>query len=188
MLLYHLNFDKTLAAAAEVLRNHHGRMEHMRLLKLLYIADRELLAETGRTLTGDHAVAMKNGPVLSGVYDLIKSKGDPDHLRRWKETVVRDGHDVALGTDVSVGRLTRTELKKLQELCVRYRDVDSFDLSELTHAFAEWSAVFDRSNPKSCFPMTWEASLEAQGAGELIPEAEGILREKQAADAAFQER
>ena len=79
-----MNFDfdlaKTVQAAALLLREHHNRMEYIRLLKLLSIADREMLARRGRTLTGDRAVAMKRGPVLSTVYDLIKGNGSGDKV------------------------------------------------------------------------------------------------------------
>ena len=54
---FHFDFDKTLQAAGVLLDADDKRMEYMRLLKLLYVTDRESLAETGRTLTGDRAVA-----------------------------------------------------------------------------------------------------------------------------------
>jgi uncharacterized phage-associated protein len=57
-----------------LLELHGDRMEYVRLLKLLYIADREMMAEAGAPITGDRAVAMDHGPVLSHVYDLVKGK------------------------------------------------------------------------------------------------------------------
>ena len=64
---------KIVEAAAVLLRSsQHGRMGRLRLLKLLYIADRESLRETGRPIVGTKLVAMDLGPVHSEVYDLIK--------------------------------------------------------------------------------------------------------------------
>ena len=71
-MTFRFHFEKTLQASAVLLGLDGGRMDRIRLLKLLYIVDRELLAEIGRPLTGDMAIAMKHGPVLSQVYDLIK--------------------------------------------------------------------------------------------------------------------
>ena len=68
------NFEKSLQAAGVLLQLEEGRMPYLRLLKLLYIADRELLAESAASLTGDRAYAMKHGPVLSHVYSLIKGE------------------------------------------------------------------------------------------------------------------
>ena len=73
-MTFRFSFEKRLQAAGVLLGLDGDRMERIRLLKLLYIADRELLAETGRTITGDRVVAMDHGPVLSQVYDLIKGQ------------------------------------------------------------------------------------------------------------------
>jgi uncharacterized phage-associated protein len=185
MLKYQFNFEKTLQAAAEILRQHHGRMESIRLLKLLYIADRELLVETGRILTGDRAVAMKRGPVLSAVYDLVKGQGLPADVAEWDRVVHLEGYEVVLRGDVSQKRLTMAELRKLHEVCERFRETDSEGLSELTHEFREWAEAFDKENPDSCYPMEWEAALVAQGAGDLISEAKRILHERELASTAF---
>lgn len=38
------------------------------------LADREAYAKWGKPITGDTAVSMKHGPVLSTVYDLTKGE------------------------------------------------------------------------------------------------------------------
>ena len=185
MITFTFGFAKTVQAAGVVLREHHGRMEYLRLLKILYIADRELLAETGRTLTGDRAVAMKNGPVLSEVYDLIK--GQTARAGEWDASVRTEKYEVVLREPVSLGKLTKAEVNKLRELCDRYRDTNSYDLSELTHDFTEWSEVFDAKNPKPPRPIAWESALTGQGRGGLIGEVEERLRGRELAAVAFGE-
>jgi uncharacterized phage-associated protein len=44
-------------------------MNYMRLLKLLYIAERETLGRTGRPIVGGPVTAMERGPVLLEVLD-----------------------------------------------------------------------------------------------------------------------
>lgn len=47
------------------------------VLKILYFADREHLGQYGRLIYGDSYVAMRNGPVPSGAYDIVKDvRGD----------------------------------------------------------------------------------------------------------------
>jgi uncharacterized phage-associated protein len=169
VIQFRFNLDKTLAAAAVLLQEHHGRMEYFRLLKLLYIADRELLAETGQPLTGDDPYAMKRGPVLSRTYDLIKAKCGETIQRRWLEVVRTDGREVTLASHPGLGKLNRGEVRKLQDLCLRYRDSDGEDLSDLTHDFGEWQQAFGGKNPTSSYPISWESVLTAQGLGELSP-------------------
>ena len=96
---------KTTQGAALLLALDGRSMDRMRLLKLLYIADRELLAESGGTLTGYCAVAMKNGPVLSRVYDLIKGIVVPPE--DWGRYLRSEGYKVVLVEDPGRGELTR---------------------------------------------------------------------------------
>ena len=74
-MILHFNITKTIQASAVLLKadpNH--SMSRLRLLKLLYIADRESLTERARPITGDYPVAMDHGPVLSNTYNLIKGE------------------------------------------------------------------------------------------------------------------
>ena len=50
------------------------RDDYTRILKLLYLAEKECLAQRGRPLLGDEIFAMQHGPVLSAVYDLIQNR------------------------------------------------------------------------------------------------------------------
>src|SRR5438874_2180817 len=93
---------RTTQAAAILLQLSNGVMSRMRLLKFLYIVDRELLAESGHTLTGDRAVAMNFGPVLSHTYNLIKraSRSPED----WDRFIRSHGREVVLKGDPGVGQ------------------------------------------------------------------------------------
>ena len=66
---------KAIQAAAALLRTEETRqMPYLRLLKLLYIADRDSIRKTGRPITGDQIQAMEYGPVPESVYKLIKGE------------------------------------------------------------------------------------------------------------------
>ncbi|HYV34692.1 MAG TPA: Panacea domain-containing protein [Gemmataceae bacterium] len=163
------NVKRTTQAVAELLRAQPAqRMNYMRLLKILYIADREMLAQHAHPITGDQAVAMKRGPVLSQTYDLILGK-TKDAL--WTKCVKTEHYEVVLLEDPGRGQLSKDVLDKLQELTLRYQDKDEWEMSEETHAFEEWQRCFPPSN--SVFnPIRWEDALIAQGKQHLIAEVE----------------
>src|SRR3984893_13184309 len=71
------NEAKATQAAVRLLRNRGGRMSYMKLIKLLYLADREALARCGRPITTDTYVSMKHRPVLSQVLNLITEGENP---------------------------------------------------------------------------------------------------------------
>jgi uncharacterized phage-associated protein len=180
MLKYKFNFDKTVQACGVVLRSHGKRMDYLRLLKLLYIADRELIAATGNPLTGDRVVAMKHGPVLSHVYDLIKQQGGK--AGEWDAFIHTDGYQVELVKDPGGGHLTRGEVAKLTELCDRYRSVGDWELVDRTHEFPEWKENF---RPGTATAIVWDDVLRAQGREGMIPQIESDLAAKRALDAIF---
>jgi len=54
-----------------------AKVDFYRVLKILYFAEAEQMAQYGIPITGDRYVAMQYGPVPSNTYDLIKiSKGN----------------------------------------------------------------------------------------------------------------
>src|SRR5271155_5522268 len=108
---FRFNFDRALQASAYLLRLDHKKMSYLRLLKLLYIADREWLAVTGESITGDRAYAMKFGPVLSTVYDLIKGNGSKAGI--WDDHIHTEGYAVELVADPGRGDLSQAVLTKL---------------------------------------------------------------------------
>lgn len=177
---FRFNFEKTLQAAGVLLRRDGKRMSRLRLLKLLYIADREFLAAKARTITGDRVVAMRYGPVLSQTYDLIK--GLEARSGEWDEFIHSDGQAVELRRDPGLEDLSKAEIVKLQEVADRYRDVDGDDLSTLTHEFQEWK---DHAVSSGTEPIPWEEVLAAQNRADILEIAEGNAATNRALDELF---
>lgn len=173
------NFERTLQASACLLRLDGKRMSHLRLLKMLYIADREWLAESGESITGDRALAMKFGPVLATVYDLVKGNGSKAGV--WDDFIHTDGYVVELAADPGRGELSRAIVQKLTEIAERYRNLDDFELSELTHGFPEWADHFKGG----ASPIPWQAMLAAQGKAEMVAVVEREAKAGQVFDEVF---
>jgi uncharacterized phage-associated protein len=174
---FRFKFVQTLQASACLLRLDSKKMSYLRLLKLLYIADREWLAETGESITGDRAYAMKQGPVLSTVYDLIKGNGSK--AGEWDDFIHTEGYAVELVTDPGRGELSKGIVEKLTEVTGRYRDTDDLELSELTHEFNEWTDNF-----KGCAsPISWQEILQAQAKPDMV----AIVERDEAARQVFED-
>jgi uncharacterized phage-associated protein len=179
-MTFRIDYDKALQAAGVLLSLDGDRMERIRLLKLLYLADRELLAETGRTITDDRAIAMKHGPVLSQVYDLIR--GEASRAGEWGRFVHTVNHTIELRSDPGRGELSRGEIEKLTEVTDRYRDVDDWALSEATHGFEEW---FKNYQDETLSSIPWREVLAAQGKVELVEIIERDEAERRYLDELF---
>jgi uncharacterized phage-associated protein len=175
---FKLDVLKTIQAIAVLFRSDLCKeMDYLRVLKLLYIADRESLAETGRPITGDQVVAMKLGPVLSGIYDLVKS--NPCEPSIWQNFLRKDHYQIELTEDPGTEELSPYEIGKLLEVAKRYKDCGSHDLVEITHEFGEWQ----RNNPEKSGvkiqPIPFADILAAVGRAEDV---EWIRKDAAAAD------
>ena len=122
---------------------------------------------------------MKFGPVLSGIYDLIKGNGSTASV--WDDHIHTDGYAVALVADPGRGELSKGIVAKLSEVAERYRHVDDWELSEWTHQFPEWIANFRGG----ASPIPWQEMLQAQGKSELVEAVESAGAARQVFDDLF---
>jgi len=74
---------KIAASVSVVIETFGNKADVLPLIKALYLADRQMLNETGCTVTGDTYASMKNGPVLSGTYSLLRGKAALSLQRQW---------------------------------------------------------------------------------------------------------
>ena len=173
---FRFDFEKSLQAAAFLLHLEDDRMPYLRLLKLMYIAERELLAQKATPLTGDIYKAMEHGPVLSHVYDLIKGNGA--RSVEWESYIDRIGYAVKLVRPADREKLSGDAIEKLAEVSARHREKGHWEISDLNHDFPEWRKNYPGNGGTALIPL--EDILEAQGENSetlnVIREAEAVRR------------
>lgn len=132
---FSLNKHKAAQAAAHLIKVHDGPINVMVLVKLLYLADRKALIETGSPITGDRMVSMPHGPVLSNIYDSINW---PDN--HWGEYISpRSGYDVSLiRPNPETDELSEYEIEILDEMHRDYGHFDWLAIRHFTHGLPEW--------------------------------------------------
>ncbi len=86
------NERRATEAAAKFLKLRGGRMSYLKLIKLLYLLDREALLRWGRPVTTDRYVSMDNGPVVSRIYDLIREEPAPGTDPVWRRFISTPGN------------------------------------------------------------------------------------------------
>src|SRR5690606_35210841 len=134
------------------------KMSSVRLLKLLYIADREHLKKAGRPIIGDQPVAMKNGPLHSAVYDLVRGTHRAEDV--WSRYIHKDRYEVEHVVDPGVSELSRSEIETLNAVSDRYTNYGEWELVDLTHKFSEWIATYQENMAR---PIPLESILDAIG-------------------------
>lgn len=158
----------------------------MKLIKLLYLADREALARWGRSITTDVYVAMPHGPVLSQVLDLINEEPDPgadDVESAWSRYISEPDHyEVSLKKDEVPGDLlSEAEDGLLDEIFAKYGHLTRWQLRDFVHTLPEW-----RDPQGGALPITVADILKAQQKSpEEIRAVESDLAELARIDAFF---
>jgi uncharacterized phage-associated protein len=173
-MYFQFGFGKVVEAVAVLLRQHPDcRMGRKRLLKLLYIADRESLNEIARPIIGTPTTAMDQGPLHSQVYNLIKGDQHPAE-EMWAHFIKSTHPYVSLVADPGVAHLSRYDVQKLEEVSERYRGTSDAELTRISHEFPEWKK---NHVPRSSKPIPMEDILDALGkAGKEGEIAEDIRR------------
>ncbi len=177
---FRFDLHKTLQASGVLLSLDANRMAYVRLLKLLYIADREWLAEAGRTITGDEAVAMKNGPVLSQVYDLIK--GVAPRADDWGDLHPESGLFGRVEEGPGPGEAVEGRDREVDR---SRRPLPSDGRLGAVGAHPRIPGVEESLSADASTPIPWQEMLDAQGKAELIEIAERDEAARQYLDSLF---
>jgi uncharacterized phage-associated protein len=173
---FQFNERKAVQAAARLITHSGGEINYMALIKLLYLIDRESLLRFGRPVTGDSVVAMKQGPVLSAIFDRVSQKKQQLPECAWHNFIPRPApyvYTVRFGGVPDTSALSEAEVALIDEIYARHRNLSGDELVELTHKLPEWS-----DPGKSSKPIPFEAILRAENKGE--DEIRAIQREASA--------
>ena len=145
-------------------------MHYIKLIKLMYLADREALLRWGVPITRDRYVSMDNGPVLSRVLNLI-TEDRPKPV--WSQFISAPlgEYEVMLLREAPTDSLSRAEEKLLDETFQKYGHRNRWDLIDnVMHKLPEWQ------NPnKSTIPIQLREILKAGGESE--EDIRDVLRE-----------
>ena len=171
LIQFQFHPEKAVEAAATLLKLHGKPMKHLGLLKMLYIADRVALQRIEQPITGDHYVSMDYGPVLSGVYDLIKGQPVDDALSLWSKFISPCNENfVFLTADPGNDDLCEEEEEIIQEVYTSFGHLNPFDVAEWTHDLQEW-----KDPHGSAIPISVEDILK--NVGKTNEEIQEIQRE-----------
>lgn len=145
------NFDSKKAAqiAAYFLIKRGDKMSHLKLTKLLYLAEREHLSTYGCSLTNDKPVSMPHGPVLSTTLDLMDGNIDDSY---WESLISsKENHELSIKPNISIShlkKLSRAEINVLDKIWEKFGKMSRWQIRDYTHIHCkEWVDPNGSSNP-----------------------------------------
>ena len=167
------NEMKATQAASFFLSLRGGRMHYIKLIKLLYLADRAALLRWGAPITNDRFVSMDHGPVVSTVLDLITKDINKAVWSKFISEPFGDD-EIELRQEAPVDHLSRAEESLLREIYAEYGYRSRWDIIDnVMHKLPEW-----KDPHGSSIPIKIRQILEVGGANEK--EIQAVLDELRA--------
>jgi uncharacterized phage-associated protein len=146
MITFKYNEEKTAQISALFIKAHGGLLNYTKLIKLLYLADREAFRFWERPLTGDSYFSMRRGPILSNTLDLITNESHPKYGSFWYKFIVKDNFDVKLLDDPGFDELSKREIDLIERIYEKYKDKDQWQMIDICHEVCtEWKDPGDTS-------------------------------------------
>lgn len=180
---FHFRYGKAAQAVASLLRREpHKRMNYYRLLKLLYIADRQSVIETGRPIIGGRLIAMKRGPLHSATLDLMQGKDTA--AVEWAKYFRTDHYEVEMVADPGNGDLSKREIGLLNRVRDEHEREDEWQVGEFTHHFSEF-LQHQPTGDRSVNTIPFSDLLAAVGRSQDAAAIEQDAREKAIFDRTF---
>ena len=149
MKLPHFKILKAAQVAAYFALKEGGKINVLKLTKLIYLADRNHLEKYDTPILFDRFVSMPHGPVNSITYDYLSGCS---YSAQWDEFVSdRSGHDVSATEGVtfaSLDQLSKAEIKILDAVWEQFKGQTGYQVRDYTHKFCpEWIDPNGSSNP-----------------------------------------
>lgn len=161
---YLFNEKKLTQATAFFIYKSQGKINILKLMKLLYLSERLSFKKFHEPMIGDSLVSMKRGPVLSMTLDLIDGGGKKDSF--WEKWISdRSNHQVALKkpnlieSEDDLLELSEDDILILSEIWQEFGGRDQWELVEYTHNYCpEW-----RDPGSSCSAIDYNTLFDALG-------------------------
>lgn len=128
------NAQKAAQVVLWLLHKHGGRMDRLKMVKLVFLADREHLLKFGRPIVGGEYWNMPLGPVSGELLDHVKG-GLNDGLMPF-EVAIPCHIEARAGVDED--ELSESDMDILTEINNKYGNYSSSKLSDMTHQMSLW--------------------------------------------------
>jgi len=143
-MLLEFDYKKATQAINYLTKKEGGQIDKLKLIKLVYFADRYHLRRYGRPMFNDAYFAMRLGPVGSSVKDIAELSSDflDEEERRYAGQFIARGaidNTVVSVADVDSDIFSKSELEALSFAYDEFGSQPESQLVNITHRYPEWS-------------------------------------------------
>ena len=140
-------YEKIIQAINYLVKKENGKINKMKLIKLIYFADRYHLRKYGELITNDKYYGMKFGPVPMLTKDVIALNSflGEEVLQYAKQYLTNDGeYEIKSIKEIDKEYLPKTNIEALEFAYNEFGNKDEFQLAKITHDYPEWLNIQDK--------------------------------------------
>ena len=158
-----------------------GKSDKIKIVKLLYLADKYHLIKYGRTITNDEYWAMYHGPVGSNTKDVLEfddmslSDNEAEYASLLLCQVDKTSFEVNPSANPDkFNYLSETDIEALNFVIDKFGSMNTWDIRDFSHKYPEWKQyeeLFENHETKRERILTEELISTVEGDGfEFSPE------------------
>lgn len=176
-----LNTKKATQAVCRFIEKEGGEINHLKLMKLLYLADRTALLRWCMPIIGDRYCSMEYGPMLSGVLDLVNKRSYSQGQEYWNEYISeRKRNKIHLNAVCDYDELSTREIELIDRISNHFIDKNEWDVVDFCHrALKEWTNPGNTSITISLEKMLNAAGVSEEAIREIQEENDVIMQVKE---------
>lgn len=150
----------------------------LKVMKLLYLVDREHLLKYGRPILGDWYACMENGPVPSRSYDLLKEIQDTRSSSLSGDASIVAAHikvrrvgrypTFVSSNNIDFDSLSASEIAVLKNVVGKFGRKKPYELVEITHKHTAWKKANDHGKHQIDYRLFFEDDPECKAMLELM--------------------
>ncbi len=135
MISYKFDIRKVVQIINYLIKRNGGAINYTKLVKLLYIIDRRYFEKSCFNITTDSYASLREGPVTSTIYDLIKGENISGR-EIWDALFVKEGYDLKLlvnDNNLSTNLISDFELSEINKVDDEFKLYDFREMIDYTH-------------------------------------------------------
>lgn len=156
-------YTKIRAVVLYILNHFPTGIDYIKLFKILYFAQQLHLVRYGRVIINDEFQARQYGPVSDYIrrsLKTIESEGLlPEESKGfWEGINILSANPQIISADIEADKdeLSGSEIKCLDEFIIKFKDLDSKKVSDISHKDKAWKTAYERSKKD---PGLWTMTI-----------------------------
>lgn len=164
-LMFEFNADKAREAILYLAKRTKKAPTYMRIVKLMYLADKTSLEQYGRFISGDTYFAMQHGPVPTHAFNMLKEQDAQDNGFE----IIKDRHPTIIAhRDANIDYLSESDTLCLDQTLELFDKFPTFYLRDITHDDA-WATTWKENGESGSREIPLERIAELlENGDELI--------------------